>query len=196
MNIIVAMCKNRGIGINGMLPWSLKEDMRFFRNKTIGNGNNAIIMGRKTFDSIPNTLPKRRNYVISSTKHNDLEPDNVTVYSDIIQANYDIVTRKYGYDDIWVVGGEQLYNWYICNNLIKDVYVTNIQEDYECTSFFPTLPGTFKKIESGNVILSKENKIPYNIDVYRNKFYNLKTQDELRFEFLKELDRVGYYGLI
>ena len=36
----------------------------------------------------------------------------------------------------------------------------------------------------------------YNIDVYRNKFYNLKTQDELRFEFLKELDRVGYYGLI
>ena len=70
MNIIVAMCKNRGIGINGMIPWSLKEDMKFFKNKTIGNGNNAVIMGRNTFESISTTLPKRRNYVISSTKSN------------------------------------------------------------------------------------------------------------------------------
>src|SRR6056300_225472 len=60
MNIIVAMCKNRGIGYRGTIPWSLKEDMRFFRNKTIGYGNNAVVMGRKTYDSIPVELPKRK----------------------------------------------------------------------------------------------------------------------------------------
>lgn len=196
MNIIVAVCKNRGIGINGMLPWSLKEDMRFFKNKTIGNGNNAVIMGRKTCDSIPCVLPKRKNYVVSSTKSNKYKDGGFIVYSDIIQANYDIVTNQSRYDDIWVIGGEQLYKWYISNNLIKDVYVTNILEDYTCNSFFPMLPPTYKKIHTGDVIMSKENKIPYNIEIYRNNFYNLKNNDILWCDFLKELDRVGYYGLI
>ena len=195
MNIIVATCRNRGIGINGLLPWNLKEDMRFFKNKTIGNGNNAVIMGRKTYDSIPNNLPKRKNYVISSTTRNYQEQGTV-IYSDIIQANYDIVTRNKKFNNIWVIGGEQIYNWYIHNNLIKDVYVTNILHDYECDSFFPTLPNSFKQIHSGNIIMSKEDKILYNIEVYRNKFYDYKNDDVMWCEYLKELDRIDNYGVV
>lgn len=198
MNIIVAMCKNRGIGINGMIPWSLKEDMRFFKNKTIGNGYNAVIMGRKTYDSIPKSLPKRKSYIISSTKtqadvrNNELE----LVYSDLIQANYDIVNGKYRFEDVWVIGGGQLYEWYITNNLVKDVYVTNVLEDFECDSFFPVLPSNFKKIHSGDVVTSKENKLRYNIEVYRNNFYDLKNKEVMWCDFLRELDNIGYYGII
>ena len=55
--IIVATCNNNGIGINNQLPWDLiKEDMKLFSKLTTGNGNNAIIMGRKTFESIGRSL--------------------------------------------------------------------------------------------------------------------------------------------
>ena len=196
MNIIVAMCKNRGIGINGMIPWSLKEDMKFFKNKTIGNGNNAVIMGRNTFESISTTLPKRRNYVISSTKSNVGKKEESVIYSDLIKLNYDIVTREHPYDDIWVIGGEQLYTWYINNNLVKDIYVTNVLEDYHCDTFFPEIPNNYKKIGSGDIVVSKENKLRYNIDIYRNNFYNHKNETVKWCDFLKELDKIGYHGII
>ena len=51
-NIIVAMDKNRGIGLNNQLPWSFKEDIAYFKNLTKGAGNNAIIMGKNTYHSI------------------------------------------------------------------------------------------------------------------------------------------------
>ncbi len=53
INGIVAVCKNGGIGLNNKLPWILKKDLQRFKKTTIGNGNNAISMGRNTWDSIP-----------------------------------------------------------------------------------------------------------------------------------------------
>ena len=67
MNIIVAACKNRGIGLNNKLPWKLKKEMNIFANLTKGNGKNAVIMGKNTWYSLPKALPKRANFVISKT---------------------------------------------------------------------------------------------------------------------------------
>lgn len=195
MNIIVAMCKNRGIGKSGGIPWIIKEDMRFFKNKTTGNGNNAVIMGRKTFDSLNVKLPKRDNYVISSTMSKQ-KKDNLFVYNDIITATSEIVDRKKPYTDIWVIGGETIYKWYLDANLVKDVYVTNVLKDVECDSFFPELSSNFIKINSGDVVLSKEHNILYSIDVYRNKFYNYKNQDVVQELFLKQVDKIGFYGVV
>ena len=66
-NIIVAMDKNRGIGLNNQLPWSFKEDMTYFKNLTKGAGNNAIIMGKNTYHSINKALPLRDNIVLSTS---------------------------------------------------------------------------------------------------------------------------------
>ena len=66
--LIVAADLDGGIGKENKLPWRLSADMNFFKNVTIGNGNNAVIMGRKTWDSIPpkfRPLPKRVNIVIT-----------------------------------------------------------------------------------------------------------------------------------
>ncbi len=190
MNIIVAVCKNRGIGINGTIPWKLREDMKFFRNKTIGNGNNAIIMGRKTYESLDYELPKRDNYVISSSKLTE------KTYSNLVEANYEIMTKKELYDDVWVIGGGEIYKWYINNNLIRDVYVTNIFQDYECDSFFPELPNSFEKIQSGDTVFSKENNIPYNIDIYRNNYYGSKNHGLMSYDFLQTLDKIDKYGVV
>ena len=48
MNLIVAYCRNRGIGFQNKLPWKLSQDMNRFKNLTIGNGNNAVVMGKNT----------------------------------------------------------------------------------------------------------------------------------------------------
>ena len=146
--------------------------------------------------SISTTLPKRRNYVISSTKSNVGKKEESVIYSDLIKLNYDIVTREHPYDDIWVIGGEQLYTWYINNNLVKDIYVTNVLEDYHCDTFFPEIPNNYKKIGSGDIVVSKENKLRYNIDIYRNNFYNHKNETVKWCDFLKELDKIGYHGII
>ena len=69
MNMIVALCRNRGIGFRNQIPWAFKKDIQYFRDMTIGNGNNAVIMGRKTWWSLPDAftpLPKRTNIILSS----------------------------------------------------------------------------------------------------------------------------------
>ena len=73
-NIIVAICENNGIGYNNSLPWNIKEDLKIFSKLTRGNNNNAIIMGRNTFESLPNNfLPKRDNLVLSESLKIDEE---------------------------------------------------------------------------------------------------------------------------
>lgn len=52
LKMIVATSKNGGIGLNGKMPWYIPSDMSFFKEKTIGNGNNAVIMGKNTWESL------------------------------------------------------------------------------------------------------------------------------------------------
>ena len=69
-NLIVAMCNNRGIGLNGNLPWNIKEDLQYFSKLTKGNGNNAVIMGSNTYNSLNKVdgLPGRDNLILSSNE--------------------------------------------------------------------------------------------------------------------------------
>ncbi len=65
-NIIAARCLSGGIGFNGKLPWRCKSDLREFSKLTKGNGNNAVVMGRKTWESLPNALKDRTNIILSN----------------------------------------------------------------------------------------------------------------------------------
>ena len=70
LNLIVAHCRHRGIGFKNTLPWFIKSDLKRFKHLTIGNGNNAVIMGRKTWESLPvkhQPLSNRTNVIISNT---------------------------------------------------------------------------------------------------------------------------------
>lgn len=139
-SIIVAIDKSNGIAKNGNLPWSSRSDMQFFREKTVGNGKNVVIMGRKTYESIPpdhRPLKSRLNVVVSRTWKQEDHMD-VTIYPSFLEALIGVGSMKNRYENVFVIGGESIYNesvreyMYLCN----EVFVTKFKEDYDCDQFF------------------------------------------------------------
>lgn len=146
-HLIVAVCKNNGIGMNGNLPWRIKEDLAFFSKLTKGkcNNNNAVIMGRNTYNSLPkHYLDKRDNFIISSTLFIDEEKsggEKIKTFKTIIELinyiqdiSFNFNLKKY--DDIWVIGGSSIYNQFIEMGLIDICYITYIDKEYTCDTFF------------------------------------------------------------
>lgn len=138
LNIIVAICKeNRGIGLNNKLPWNYPEDLKYFSRITKGNGNNAIIMGRNTFESIGKTLPKRTNIILSKTLTSN---EKYLIFENIIDSlSY---CKSQNFDEVFIIGGESIYNQTI--HLVDSIYVTEINKYYSCDTFFPEIPNHFK----------------------------------------------------
>lgn len=150
INIIVAHCKNNGIGFENRMPWHIKSDLKKFKNLTIGNKNNAIIMGKNTYTSIlnitKNGLKNRDNLILSSSLNLDNKDENNNIiksFNNIQNLENFIKTKKY--DNIWIIGGEKIYDFFLNNYpndailTPKNIYITYINKDFECDSFFPTI---------------------------------------------------------
>ena len=150
MNIVVAACKNRGIGINNKLPWSLSKELKYFRFLTQSYGENAIVMGKNTCLSLSRALPKRVNYVLSTSLNNPQTPEEIFLknggYGDfrIIKDINHISSKKY--NNIWLIGGAQVYESMINNDMINSIYYTDINADFECDTFFPEIPEHFENV--------------------------------------------------
>ena len=138
VNIIAAMSKNRGIGINNTLPWHFKKELQYFKRVTTSNcinTMNAVIMGRNTYDSLPFVLSGRDNYIVSKKMLGE------NVYSSLEECIEHCHKMKYG--KIFIIGGSQLYEYALDNDLVDGVYLTEIGKKYECDTFFPELPYNF-----------------------------------------------------
>ncbi len=100
-NAIVAISKNKGIGINNKLPWKLNNDMSRFKILTVGNNNNSIIMGYNTWKSINKILPNRHMYILSTTFKIDEVHNNYEVksFDDINTLISYISLKKYKYQN-------------------------------------------------------------------------------------------------
>lgn len=147
INVIVAMCKNKGIGLNNKLPWGkISKDLSNFKKLTIGNGNNVIIMGKNTLLSLPNgPLKSRTNLILSKTikddeilKWKNKYPDNKIEFFDNLNKLDDYLKNN-SFHDIWIIGGEQIYNLYVRSKKIKKIYITYIDYEYPCDTFFPDI---------------------------------------------------------
>ena len=104
INIIVAYCKNNGIGLNNSLPWKISSDLKKFKNLTIGNGNNAIIMGKNTWLSLNSSpLTKRDNLILSNTLDIDKTCNtNIVKSFKNIEELKDFIYLK-SYSDVWII---------------------------------------------------------------------------------------------
>jgi dihydrofolate reductase len=160
--MIVAMTHNRGIGFNNKLPWKLQKDMNYFKRQTTGEGNNCVIMGRKTWYSLESyqseSLPKRAK-IIMSTKNIDINTTNSNLANnlqDVIDICY-----KYNYDERWVIGGEQIYKTFINAGLVSEIYVTQINRDYLCDTYFPPIPNNFKLHSNTDRMWEKGNSFRF-----------------------------------
>ena len=123
--LIVAHSRNRVIGRDGRLPWSIPGDLHRFRDLTMGN---AVIMGRVTYEEIDRPLPGRMNIVVSRTRR--YEGENLLTTSSLKEA---IVLA--GNRDAFVSGGARLFAEAL--PLVDVMYVTEIDADVEGDVFFP-----------------------------------------------------------
>ena len=140
VHLIWAQDDNGGIGINGKLPWHISSDLKNFKKITL---DATIIMGRKTWDSLPiKPLPKRKNIVLSTKKQND-----VTTYNSYKECINNI--QKENINKVFIIGGRSIYKLFF--NDAHYLHITNINLIKNgIDEFFPI---------SFNDIKSKFNKI-------------------------------------
>ena len=182
VNIIVAISKNNGIGKNNALLWNIKEDMAKFKRLTTGNKNNAIIMGRKTYESLNNVngLANRDNLILSKSltinktnSTNSTNSTNIVKTFDSLQSLEDFVKSK-NYDEVWIIGGEQIYKLFLTNHNnkntifnINEIIITYIEKEFVCDSYFPNLEDYTKIYNlyfySKNIVKTVDATINYNV---------------------------------
>lgn len=141
VHCIVAIDEDQGIAknINGnnIIPWNIPEDLTFFRKVTTNSINdkiNVVLMGRKTWDEIPETikpLKGRLNVVISSTKHENKE--NLLYFTSINDA-IDCLNLRPDINNIYICGGTSFYNYFLNEyNGLTCLYLTTIHKKYDTT---------------------------------------------------------------
>ena len=126
ISLIVAMAKNRVIGINNTLPWHLPADLKRFKTLTMGH---HIVMGRKTYDSIGKPLPGRTSVII--TRNRELKIDGCVMSDSLPEA----ITACGSDAEIFIVGGAEIFEQAL--PLADTLYVTEIQQDITGDTHFP-----------------------------------------------------------
>jgi dihydrofolate reductase len=160
LSIIVAMAKNRVIGVNNTLPWHLPADLKHFKALTMGH---HIIMGRKTYESIGKPLPGRTSVVV--TRNADYAPPGVVVVNSLEAA-----IPACGDDgEIFVIGGAELYRQAI--NLADRIYLTEIDADISGDAHFTELDRKLWQ-ETGRVSHAPDEK---NLYSYHFVIYDRKS---------------------
>lgn len=152
ISIIVAHASNRAIGRDGRLPWHLPADLRRFRELTIGC---AVVMGRKTFESLPDAyrpLPGRRNLVLSTNPAYAAGGGEVFTSLD---AALDACDRE-----CFVIGGSETYSHAL--PLADRVYVTHVAGDHDGDAFFPPLDDVaWRCVEDGTPIVENDHEFVF-----------------------------------
>ena len=123
MAMIVAMDEDRFNGRGNRLPWKLSSDMTRFKELTEGNGFNSVIMGRKTWDSLPDAfrpLPERVNIVMSRDTDWQAEGAETALY---IGRAIELAYAE-GSDECWVIGGAQVYEMFL--ERMEEIHVTTV----------------------------------------------------------------------
>lgn len=127
INIIVATANDNVIGRNNELPWHYKEDLKYFKEKTSGH---PIIMGRKTFESLPSLL-SNRHHVVISRQANDNE-DNVSWVNSIQEA---LLLATSLDEEVFFIGGGSVYKQAL--DYADRIYITRINLDVDGDTHFP-----------------------------------------------------------
>lgn len=134
ISIIVAHDERNVIGRDNYIPWKLSSDMKRFKKITTGH---AVVMGRKTFESIGKPLPNRHNIVITSQK----SIENVTVVNSYEEAFLILDHSK----ENFIIGGSSVYKYFL--PLADKLYITKVHADVGGNVYFPEVPNNFRITE-------------------------------------------------
>ena len=180
LNLVVAACDNRGIGIGGDLPWRLRKDMNFFKSITTEtrgqDKTNMVIMGRKTWTSIPEKfrpLPGRVNVVLSTSMTE--APPGALLASSLREAVNLAAADSENIENVFIIGGASVYKEAVESQWPCRVYLTRVRKEFECDTFLD-IPfedcKQFRRVANPDSIPSEEQT-----DVCR------KTKGNVSFHF-------------
>ncbi|WP_252236803.1 dihydrofolate reductase [Clostridium sp. CH2] len=159
LSIIVAIAKNNVIGNDNKLIWHISEDLKRFKEITSGK---TIVMGRKTFESLPGVLPNRKHIILTRDK-------NFKVNSECVEIIYDFdeLLNKYknSDDEVFIIGGGEIYKQLLPYS--NKLYLTKINKDFDGDTYFPQINYNHFKIDyKSDVITDEKSGLEY-------KFINL-----------------------
>jgi dihydrofolate reductase len=158
ISLIAAIGKNNELGKGNTLLWSMPADMKHFRETT---ALHAVVMGRKTFESIGKALPNRRNVVI--TRDVKYKKENVEVVPSLAAA-LDLFPDPN--EEIFIIGGADPYKQTM--EIANKLYITHIDaEDKKADAFFPEIiPIVWNEISHKEHEADEKNPCPYTFSVY------------------------------
>jgi dihydrofolate reductase len=174
-SIIVAVDQKNGIGKDGMLPWNLPADMKHFKATTLETSSsdqiNAVVMGRKTWESIPEKwrpLAGRLNVVLTANDDYIL-PEGVLKFQGFDQALKALSGKEYQkrMEHIFVIGGASVYTQAVSHPLCDKIYLTSIEGDFGCDVFFPEFKRSFE--QKGFSREYSEHGVKFSFAVYERR---------------------------
>ena len=159
---LVAMAKNRVIGVNNDLPWNLPDDLNHFKQYTL---NKPIVMGRKTFESIGKPLPRRINIVISRSLS---QIDGVNVFSELEDgiAFANQYNEKHQLEDeVIIIGGAQIFNETL--PMMNRLVLTQVDCEVAGDVFYPEINmHNFSRKNVSRHLKDEKNQFNFSIDLY------------------------------
>lgn len=162
ISCIACINNENGIGYQNRIPWSSKEDLKYFRKITTGNGNNAVVMGYNTYVSIGlKSLPNRKTYVLTK-RHLPTKENSTCDYRNVtFESNIDnIIPMASMFDEIFIIGGERIYDYF--KNDYTKLYITHIDNDYVCDTFFPIDLSAYK-LSTKKVITDNSDNLIFSL---------------------------------
>lgn len=150
--LIAAMAKNRTIGYKNKIPWKIRGEQKLFKEYTL---NHAVIMGRKTYESIGKPLPERKNIII--TNQQEYTVNSATVVHTIDEA----IQKATEFAKVFIIGGANIYQQ--CLVKADYIYLTIIDREITGDTFFPDIPENFQLQSSQKIQLSE----PVTFNIYK-----------------------------
>ena len=153
LSIIVAVAKNNVIGKDNQLLWRLSNDLKNFKEITMGH---TIIMGRKTFESLPKVLPGRKHIVLTRDKSFVVPNEMVEVFNSVTELLESLNPEM----EYFVVGGGEIYKTLMpyCEKL----YLTKVKEEFKGDTYFPKIDNSqWKEVSRIVGTVDEKNSIPH-----------------------------------
>ncbi len=162
--IIAAIDSNRGLGKDNTIPWKLSEDMKFFKEVTL---NSTVIMGYNTYQSLPEKnrpLKNRYNIVVTRRKGEFVDQSNENLLFTDMNGVFDYIRYNTLNKDIFVIGGEQIYHYFVKNS--NKIFLTVIDKKYDCDKKFPYIPNEYKITKVSDKKYDQYEKVSYRFIEY------------------------------
>ena len=157
ISIIACVGKNLELGKNNDLIWHLPNDLKYFRKVTSGK---TVIMGRRTFESLPGILPKRRNIVLQMPDESKI--NGVEIFNDIPS----ILEAVKDEDEAFIIGGASIYKQFL--EYADKLYLTEVNEKcQDAEVYFPKFDK--RKYKKNIVGKNEDNGVKYNFVLYERR---------------------------